>query len=76
MTSEVWTQGNEMKHEPWSVNWRIWDETWTMKYGLKEIRWNMNNEVDDVTLLIKQPIRNRKRIMQEPCDASVGAYMR
>ena len=50
MINEVWAQGNEMKHEQWSVDWRIWDETWTMKCGLKEIRWNMNNEVNNVTL--------------------------
>ena len=47
--SMKWTEGNEMKHEQWSVDWRKWDETWTMKCGVKGIRWNMNNEVDNVT---------------------------
>ena len=51
MINEVWTQGNEMKHEQWSVGWGIGDETWIMKCGLKEIRWNMNSEVDNVTMI-------------------------
>ena len=49
MTNEVWTEGNEMKHEQWSADWWKWDETWTVKCGLKEIRWNMNDRVDNVT---------------------------
>ena len=43
------TDGNEMKHDLWCVDWRKWDEAWTMKYGLTEMRWNMNNEVNNVT---------------------------
>ena len=31
MINEVWTEGNEMKHEQWSVDGRKWDQTWTMK---------------------------------------------
>ena len=50
MNNEVWTEGNEMKHEQWSLDWEKWDETWTMKCGLKEMRWNMNNEVDNVAV--------------------------
>ena len=41
----LWTEGNIMKHDQWSVDLRKWDETWLMKCGLKEVRWNMNNEV-------------------------------
>ena len=51
MINEVWTEGNEMKHDQWSVDWQNWFETWTMKCGLKEVRWNMNNEVDNATSL-------------------------
>ena len=56
MINEVWTQGSEMKHYQWIVDWQIWDETWTVtvKCGLKEIMWNMNNEVDNVTTYIRQ----------------------
>ena len=31
MNNEVQTEGNEIKHEQWSVDWRKWDETWTIK---------------------------------------------
>ena len=24
--NEKWTEGNEMKHEQWSVNWKNWDK--------------------------------------------------
>ena len=41
----LWTEGNIMKHDQWSVGVRKWDETWLMKCGLKEMRWNMNSEV-------------------------------
>ena len=27
----LWTEGNKMKHDQWSVDWRKWDEAWTMK---------------------------------------------
>ena len=43
--NEVLTEGNKMKHEQWSIDWRKWNETWTMKYVLKEIKWSVNNEV-------------------------------
>ena len=31
INSDVWTDGNKMKHEQSSVDWRKLDETWTMK---------------------------------------------
>ena len=34
MTNEVWTEGNEIKHEQWSMEWRKWDET------LKHEQWS------------------------------------
>ena len=40
----LWTEGNIMKHDQWSMDWRKWDETWTVKSGLKEMRRNTSNE--------------------------------
>ena len=41
----LWTEGNKMKHDQWSADWRKWHETWTIKCGMTELRRNMNNEV-------------------------------
>ena len=30
------TEGNKIKHDQWSVDWRKWDETWTMNEMLAE----------------------------------------
>ena len=48
MNNKAWIEGNEMKHEQYSMDWSKWDETWTMKCELKEMKWNMINEVDNV----------------------------
>ena len=27
----LWTEGNKMKHNQYSLDWRKWDKTWKMK---------------------------------------------
>ena len=44
----LWTEGNKMKHDQWSVDRRKLDETYTMNCRLKKMWWNINNEVNNV----------------------------
>ena len=31
MINEVQSEGNVIRHEQWSVDWRKWNEAWTIK---------------------------------------------